>query len=113
MIGSIGSGPNGGYTSLPYVSPNSNNPMTGMIRTNGGRLEVFDGNSWISFSGSAAEVSLNGAAIAALDWANRKMIEEEKIRSLADKSVAVADALATYEKAREQLNVVMTLADKK
>ena len=118
MINNVNTGNTGGYLyanqsgSHPYVSPNSNNPMQGMVRLNGGTLEVFDGSSWIMIT-SYAEIHLSSTAISALDWANRKMIEEAKFRSLADKSVAVADALATYEKAREQLNVVMTLADEK
>ena len=39
-----------------------------------------------------------------------KMTEENKIRQLAEKSVTVADALARYEHAKEQLNVVVELA---
>jgi len=118
MIGSIGSGPNGGYltvsggySSLPYVAPNSNNPMTGMIRSNSGRLEMFDGSIWMTFSGPAAEVSLSGAAITALDWATKKMTEEAKILELAKTNVTVADAWENYQLAQEQLKVVLTLTD--
>jgi hypothetical protein len=119
MINSIGSGPNGGYlqvnngySSQPYVSsPNSNNPVTGMIRMNGSHFEVFDGNSWLAFSGSSAEVSLSGSAISALDWCHKKMAEETRIRELAAKNVTIADALARYELAQEQLKVVLALTD--
>ena len=118
MINSIGSGPNGGYlqvnngfSSQPYVAPNSNNPMTGMIRMNGNHFEVFDGNSWLAVSGSSAEVSLSGSAIRALDWCHKKMAEETRIKELAAKNVTIADALAKYELAQEQLKVVLALTD--
>jgi hypothetical protein len=54
---------------------------------------------------------LSGAAISALDWATKKMHEETKIRELAAKNVTVADALARYELAQEQLKMVLTLTD--
>ena len=116
MINSIYSG-NGsaylqvnGYNNNPHVSPNASNPATGVIRMNGNNMEVFNGSSWIMF-GTSAEVSLTGAAISALDWCQKKMAEETRIKELAAKSVTVADALARYEEAQEQLKVVLTLTD--
>lgn len=81
-----------------------------MIRMNGNICEVFNGTSWIQF-GTSAEVSLTGAAISALDWCQKKMAEETRIKELATKSVTVADALAKYEEAQEQLKMVLTLTD--
>ena len=92
MIKGISSGVTSGYLTVngngyaPYVSPNSNNPMTGMIRMNGGNYEVFDGSTWLSFGGYA-DVSLSQTAISALDWCQRKMIEEAKIEELAKKNI--------------------------
>jgi len=118
MISQIGSGPNGGYLSVtggyglnPYVSANSNNPMQGIIRLNGNGMEVFDGSGWITMGYQSAEVSLSGAAISALDWCQKKMAEESKIKELAAKNVTVADALARYEEAQAQLKVVLALTD--
>ena len=39
------------------------------------------------------------------------MAEETRIKELAAKSVTVADALAKYELAQEQLKMVLTLTD--
>ena len=118
MIKGINNGLTGGYLHVqngssysPYISPNSNNPMTGMMRSNNGNYEVFDGNSWISIGGSYADVSLSQTAIAALDWCQRKMVEEAKIKELCDKSPAVADAFTAYNDAKSKLEVVLTLAD--
>lgn len=100
-----------GYSSNPYVNPDMNNPISGMIRMNGSNFEVFTGSYWQQF-GTTAEVSLNGTAISALDWCQKKMAEETKIKELAAKNVTVADALARYEEAQAQLQVVLTLTDK-
>ena len=94
----------------PYVNPNQSNPLQGMIRLNGSNMEVFDGNSWNGIL-TYAEISLSGSAISALDWANKKMVEESRIKDLAAKNVTVADALARYEQAQEQLKMVLTLTD--
>lgn len=99
-----------GYT--PYVSPNSSNPLTGVIRMNGSQAEVFDGSTW-QMIGCYGDVSLSQTAIQALDWCQRKMIEEAKIKELAEKSPTVADAFAAYEEARSKLEMVLTLTDNK
>jgi hypothetical protein len=116
MIRDINQGTSNGYLTVsssgytPYISANSSNPMTGMIRLNGNNYEVFDGTSWMMFGGYAS-VSLNQPAINALDWCQRKMIEEAKIADLAAKSATVADALATYNDAKSKLEMVLTLTD--
>jgi hypothetical protein len=116
MIKGITIGQSGGYISsgtngyVPYVSPNTSNPLTGMVRVNGNNLEVFDGSSWMQM-GSYADVSLSQSAIAALDWCQRKMVEEAKIKELCNRSPAVADAFATYSDAKNKLEMVLTLAD--
>ena len=120
MINNINTGSSGGYlyvathghSGVTYISPNSNNPLTGMIRMNGNTLEAFDGSTWLSAGVlTNAEISLNQTAVLALDWATKKMHEETKIKELADKNVTVADALARYEAAQEQLRMVLTLTD--
>lgn len=118
MINNISTGSSGGYlyvdngyTNMPYVSPNSNNPMTGMLRMNGSNMEVFDGTSWLHVGMSNPIVNLNQTAVQALDWCQRKMIEEAKINDLAAKSPTVADALNAYNEARGKLEMVLTLTD--
>ena len=116
MIKGINTGITGGYLQVtgngytPHISPNANNPATGMIRMNGSTAEVFDGNIWMQF-GAYADVSLSQSAIQALDWCQKKMVEEAKIKELCDKSPAVADAFAAYTDAKSKLEVVLTLAD--
>ena len=115
MIKSISSG-NGiqvdsGYSSLPYINQNPNNPMTGMLRINGSDMQVFDGGSWINIGGAYPSVSLNGAAYAAVQWAQKKMAEEESIKKLAETHPAVADAMNTINEAYDKLKVIVALTE--
>ena len=59
LMGTTGITVSGGNTALPYVGPNSNNPMTGMICVNGTEMEVFNGSSWQMLATSYATVSLD------------------------------------------------------
>lgn len=118
MIGGINTSNSAGYLHIDpgyggntYISPNSNNPMTGMIRMNGSTLEAFDGSCWVAMAMNYPSVSLNQTAIQALDWCQRKMIEEAKIKELAAKSPTVQDALDAYNDAKSKLEVVLTLTD--
>jgi hypothetical protein len=44
-----------------------------------------------------------------VNWAKEKMNKEAKIQELAKTNPTVADALAAFEKAQEQLDIVATL----
>jgi hypothetical protein len=100
----------GGHQPVPYINTNRNIPLQGVVRWMDGNLEVFDGTTWQHFGGDLPSIHLSNSAIDALDWVTAKMTEEAKIRQLASKSVTVADALARYEHAKEQLDVVVELA---
>jgi hypothetical protein len=99
---------NAGYSSMPYV--NNSNTSAGMVRYNNNNLEVYDGATWLTISGSVAGVGLNGAAESAIDWAMRKMAEEEAMMALADEYPAVKIALANLEKAKQQLDATIILS---
>jgi hypothetical protein len=70
---------NGGNTSIPYVNPNANNPMQGMIRVNGTEMQVFDGSTWIGMNTSYATVALSPTTEEVIDWARRKMQAEKSL----------------------------------
>jgi hypothetical protein len=73
----------GGNTALPYVGPNSNNPMTGMLRINGTEMEVFNGSSWQQLSTSYATVGLDQDILNLVQWARKKRDEELEFEQLA------------------------------
>jgi hypothetical protein len=73
-----------GSSQKPYISPGS--MSAGMVRYNSGSatLEVYDGNAWLALSGSA-EVGLSPEAQQVLDWAYKKMKEDEQLEVLMEK----------------------------
>ena len=101
---------NNNYFSGPYVSPNSNNPMQGIIRLNGNNMEVFDGSCWIAMSGAYPSIELDSMTQGILKWAANKMEEERRWTELAKDNKAVKIALDNLEQARQKLNITAQLA---
>ena len=100
----------GGNTALPYIGPNSNNPMTGMMRINGTEIEVFNGSSWQMLSTSYATVGLDQDTLDIVQWARKKRDEEMMWQSLAKENKAVKIALDNLEQARQQLDITAKLS---
>ena len=100
----------GGMTGHPYISPGAQS--AGMMRRNTSLnvMEVYNGTTWISLSGSHATVDLNPRAQSIMRWAENKMMREEEVKALAEKYDSVATALTNIEKAEEQLELAMILA---
>jgi hypothetical protein len=99
-----------GGGSLPYVSHNPSNPIQGMLRINGSDMEVFDGTVWMKMYMNNADIGLSSAANSAIDWAIKKMTEEQEWQKLAESNKAVKIALDKLEEARQQLSITATLA---
>lgn len=74
----------------PYISPGS--MSAGMVRYNSSsqNLEVYDGNAWLALSGSA-DVGLSPEAQAVMEWAYRKMKEDEELELLMSKHPGLKD----------------------
>ena len=107
---------NGGYTSWPSfynTSSASNNTLVGQVRYNGAsqNMEVYDGISWLTMGSSYPTIELSGDVQAVVVWAKMKMAEEARIRELAAKHPAVAEALQAVAQAEEQVKIVAALVD--
>ena len=100
----------GGNTALPYVGPNANNPMTGMIRIHGTEMEVFNGSSWQMLSTSYATVGLDQDVLDIVQWARKKRDEENEWYKLASSNEAVRIALEQLEQAKTRLELTAHLA---
>jgi hypothetical protein len=100
----------GGNTSLPYVGPNSSNPMTGMVRINNTELEVFNGSNWLTISSSYATVSLDQDVLDIIQWARKKRQEENDLYKLASSNEAVRIALEQLEQAKTRVELITILA---
>jgi len=100
----------GGNTALPYVGPNIQNPMTGMMRINGTEIEVFNGSSWLLLSTSYATVGLDQDVLDLVQWARKRRDEESKWYALASSNEAVRIALEQLEQAKTRLELTAILA---
>jgi hypothetical protein len=99
-----------GGGSLPYVSHNPNNPAQGMLRINGSDMEVFNGSSWAKIYMNNTDIGLNNNANDAINWAIKRMREEEEWYKLASNNEAVRIALDQLEQARTRLELTAHLA---
>jgi hypothetical protein len=96
----------------PYVGTNSSE-FAGSVRFNTqySRLEAYDGNTWVQIDGGYASVEPSNRMIEILDWAQKKMTNEQEIQKRIKTNPTVADAYTTYQEAAEKLSVVMRLTD--
>jgi hypothetical protein len=69
LTGTCGVTVSGGNTALPYVGPNANNPITGMLRIHNTDLEVFNGTIWQQVPTSYATVTLDQDILDIIQWA--------------------------------------------
>lgn len=97
LLGMCGIKVSAGDTSVPYIYPNTTNPMTGMVRVWGTDTQVFDGTNWLNMNSSYATVSLDSESQVLLDWARRKMLEEQELQSLMEKHPGLKDAKDRFE----------------
>lgn len=96
----------GGNTALPYVAPNSNNPMTGMLRINMTELEVFNGSTWQQLSTSYATVSLDQDTQDLLMWARAQRQMALNRMTLAQNNPALLKALEAVKRAEDNFELL-------
>ena len=96
----------GGNTSLPYVNPNPNNPMTGMIRINNTELEVFNGSSWQMISSSYATVSIDQEVLDVIQWARTQRTLEMNRKTLIENNPALEKAYEAVKRAEANFDIL-------
>jgi len=100
----------GGYMPVPSIPsspyPSQGPDVSGMVRWNivQSRMEVYDGHSWVTL-GSSATVGLTPEATGILDWARKKMQEEEQIEKLVATHPGIRDL-------KDKLDVMIALVRK-
>ena len=97
--------------SPPYPTGNHVNDGDVRFSTMNGTagFDVCCSGNWVKWMGNTATVSLTPQAVSILDWAEKKMIEEQRIEELARSNPTVADAAEALRAAEEQLRVVVAL----
>jgi hypothetical protein len=111
ITGGYGIQVSGSAYSAPYI--NTNMPSAGMVRYNMGNIEVYDGGSWLTMQSSYPTIELDSETREILQWAQNRMVEEERMKALAESHPAVADALAARERADEAVRIAVALCDVK
>ena len=106
LQGTIGVTVNGGMNSLPYIAPNNNNPVQGMIRINNTDLEVFNGTGWQSLPSSYATVSLDQDTQDLLQWARAQRTMAMNRLTLAQNNPALMKALEAIKRAEDNFELL-------
>jgi len=109
LTGTCGVTVSGGNTSLPYISPNANNPIQGMIRVHNTDLEVFNGTGWQSLPSSYSTVTLDQDIIEVIKWAKTKRSEELELENLAQTNPTIKDLVEQVKIKQDQIKMVQTL----
>lgn len=115
MIRSITSGAgihiSGNTYNAPYID--MSRPSAGLVRYQGGNIEVYDGSSWLPLQSSYPQIELDGVTIEAIQWVKQKMIEEKRMLELARNNPTLADALLARDRAEDALKITLALCDTK
>jgi hypothetical protein len=98
----------GGNTALPYVGPNIQNPITGMMRINGTEMEVFNGSSWLQLSTSYATIGLDQDVLDVVQWARKKRDEERDLVQRMERHPGLKQAYEQFK-----IMDILTLEEKK
>jgi len=106
LMGNQGVVVSGGNTSVPYISQNINNPMQGMIRINGGDMQVFDGNSWTTMTTSYATVSLDQDTQDLLTWARTQRTLERNRAVLIELNPVLENAYKAVLRAEQNFEIL-------
>jgi len=106
LMGAGGVTVNGGNVSLSHVTPNANNPMTGMLRVHNTDIEVFNGNSWQQLSSSYATVSLDQETQDLLLWAKAQRTMSMNRLTLAQNNPALMKALEAVKRAEDNFEIL-------
>ena len=111
ITGGAGIHVSGSVYNAPYVD--STRASAGMVRFIGNNFEVYDGASWLPLQSSYPQVELDNETREIIQWAQTKMVEEERMQALARTHPTVADALLARDRAEDALKIAMALCDTK
>jgi len=106
LMGTCGVTVSAGNTSLPYVGPNPNNPMTGMLRINNTDMEVFNGSSWQQLATSYATVTLDQDTQDLLQWARTQRQLEINRATLIENNPALEKAYKAILRAEQNFDIL-------
>ena len=101
-----------GSPNVPYISPNHNNPLQGVVRVNGSVMEAFNGGMWVAL-GNYASVGFTQEADEAMSWAIKKMAQEREYEELAKSHESIRELKQQAEEAQHKLTMMAKLVSTK
>jgi len=106
LMGTCGITVSAGNTSLPYIGPNANNPIQGMLRVNNTDLEVFNGTSWQQLATSYATVTLDQDVLDIIQWARTQRQLEQNRATLIENNPALEKAYKAILRAEQNFDIL-------
>lgn len=83
----------------PYI--NTTQAASGTLRynhnNNGGCMEVYDGQNWVPIANGTANIDLNENVKRTLEWAEKKMQEEIKLKAMIERHPGLKDLHDKFE----------------
>ena len=87
----------GNGTIMPYINPNSNNPMIGMLRVHNGSVQVFDGQNWSTWGSSYPSIGLDADTCELLKWCKQQRESQARLEALMQKHPGLQDLHDKFE----------------
>ena len=94
-----------------YIVADPEQPMQGVLRIMGTHTEVFNGYACEQVMPQLISIELDQDTKVLLEWAKRKMAEEDRINILAMKHPALANAILSRDKADEVVKILVALCE--
>ncbi len=95
----------------PYLNNFNGGQGSGSVRFNmtTQQLEAYDGQNWVALGQGYAMIEGTTRMNSVLEWAERQMINDQRFADLVKNNPTLEDAYETYQKASEQLKILVTL----
>ena len=97
--------------SITYMNTSSGYMNVGDLRYNPTRhkVEVYDGNNWITLNSGHASVRLTSHAETVIDWAAKKMQEDMELEALSKSNPTIADLVEQKKNLDHKIKMVQIL----
>ena len=85
-------------------------PAQGSLSTDSyGNMKIYDGHAWQSFGGGVMSIDLGANAVNILDWAQKKMAEEQELAMLVSTNPTIKSIVDEMNKYKNQIEMIKIL----
>ena len=94
---------------LPNVPANMCPAQGSLSSDSSGNMKIYDGQAWQSFGGGVMAINLDAHAISILDWAQKKMAEEQELAMLVSTNPTIKSIVDEMNKYKNQIEMIKIL----